>query len=59
MKQENCGKKQLTRLHPNLMHPCQLLFLALQINFTPQNQVLLEHERQHLKGPYEGRLYGR
>ena len=40
MKRENCGKKQLTRLHPYPMHPCQLLFLALECNPTPVNQVL-------------------
>lgn len=36
--------QQLTQLHPCWMHPCQLLFLALECNPTPMFYVLQGYE---------------
>jgi hypothetical protein len=37
-------ERQLTRLHPCQMLPCQLLLLALHSDTTPVIMVLLGHE---------------
>jgi hypothetical protein len=36
--------RQLTRLHPCLMRPCQSFFLAFNFHFIPELHALLGHE---------------